>query len=177
MAVREILLVDQPILRQKAQKVKRLDPSLSKLIDDMVETMHAANGLGLAAPQVGVGVQLAVVQLPKPAKDDEERLPYAGKLFVLFNPEIVQAEGEETAEEGCLSLPGYVGKVRRAEWVVLKARDRRWREVKYKVDGLLARAFQHEVDHLNGVIYVDRMDDPNELRRVEPGTEEEVEKV
>jgi peptide deformylase len=171
MAVRQIVFTGEPVLRQKAQKVRRVDKSIEKLMDDMVETMRAANGLGLAANQVGVAQRVIAVEIPK---DEED--PQSGKLYTLINPEII-AQSEEllATEEGCLSIPYYYGEVTRPEAVVVKARDRKWREVKIKAQGMLARALQHEIDHLSGILFVDRMDDMSKLRYVPDRSEAEVE--
>jgi peptide deformylase len=155
MAVRPIVVVGNPVLRRPAVKVKRMDPALQELIDDMIDTMRAAPGVGLAAPQVGVPLRLAVIEVD-------------GVLTTLFNPEIVKLEGEYEPEEGCLSVPGYWGKVKRAERVVVKARDRGWKEVRVKGEGLFAQALQHEIDHLDGKLYIDRLENPGSLQRVEP---------
>ena len=169
MAVLPLTTASNPLLRQKARKVSRIDASIQKLIDDMVETMHAANGVGLAAPQVGVPLRLAVIQLP--ADSDE---PMAGELIVLINPEIVKSSGTVEMDEGCLSLPGYVGKVRRAEKVTVKALDRQGRPFRLKAEGLLAEAIQHEIDHLNGVLFFDHLVENEVLRPVrQPEAEEE----
>lgn len=168
MAIRPIILADNPILRKKSKKVKHFGEALQVLIDDMAETMHAANGAGLAAPQVGVLERVIVVQLP----EDEED-PQGGKLFALCNPQIIRAEGEEAGEEGCLCLPGYVGEVNRATSVTVKAQDRRGKKVRIKAEGFLARAFQHETDHLNGILYIDRVESPDKIRRIVLPEEEE----
>lgn len=164
MAVRKIAYLGEPVLRQKAQKVRQSDKTVEKLIDDMVETMHAAQGIGLAANQVSVPQRVVVVQL---ALDEED--PQSGTLYALINPEIVSPSDDLVmAEEGCLSIPHYYGEVVRHDMVVIKARDRKWREVKVKASGLLARVFQHEVDHLNGVLFLDRMETIDKLRYVPP---------
>ena len=170
MAVREIIFADNPILREKSKKVKDFGEALQVLIDDMVETMQAANGLGLAAPQVGVLQQVIIIQLPE---DEEE--PQSGKLFALCNPQIVRADGEEESEEGCLCLPGWVGEVKRATSVTVKAQDRRGKKVRIKAEGFLARVFQHETDHINGILYIDRVESPDKIRRIVPSEEEESE--
>jgi peptide deformylase len=171
MSIRKIVFVGEPILRQKAQKVRHVDKSIEKLIDDMAQTMHDANGLGLAANQVGVLQRVVVIELPY----DEEDLQ-SGKLYALINPEIVQASDELISiEEGCLSIPYYFGAVTRPDAVVVKARDRKWREVKIKATGMLARAIQHEIDHLNGVLYIDRMESMDKLRYVPATSEAEAE--
>ena len=170
MAVRPIVRADNPLLRQKSKKVKRFGQALQNLIDDMVETMHAVHGLGLAAPQVGVSQQVIVVQLP----EDDEEDPQSGKLYVLCNPEIVRTAGEEEeSEEGCLSVPGFAGDVQRAAVVTVKGLDRRGKKMRIKAEGLLARAFQHEIDHINGVLYIDRVDSPEKIRRIVPVEEQE----
>lgn len=170
MAVREVIFADNPILREKSKKVKDFGEALQVLIDDMVETMHAVNGLGLAAPQVGVLQQVIIIQLPE---DEEE--PQSGKLFALCNPQIVRADGEEESEEGCLCLPGWVGEVKRATSVTVKAQDHRGKKVRIKAEGFLARAFQHEIDHINGILYIDRAESPDKIRRIVPSEEEESE--
>jgi len=172
MAVRDIIFADNPILREKSKKVRDFGEALQVLIDDMLETMHAANGLGLAAPQIGMLQQVIIIQLPE---DEEE--PQSGKLFALCNPQIVRADGEEESEEGCLCLPGYVGEVKRATSVTVKAQDRRGKKVRIKAEGFLARVFQHETDHINGILYIDRVESSDKIRRIVPSEEEEREDV
>lgn len=172
MAVRPIVQADNPLLRKKSKKVKRFGRALQNLIDDMVETMHAVHGLGLAAPQIGVSQQVIVIQLP----EDEED-PQSGKLYVLCNPEIVKTAGEEESEEGCLSVPGFAGDVRRAAVVTVKGLDRHGKKIRIKAEGLLARAFQHEIDHINGTLYIDRVDSPEKIRRIVPVEEQEPQEV
>jgi len=155
MAVRPILVVGNPVLRRKAMKVKRVDAGIQALIDDMIETMRAAPGVGLAAPQVGVPLRVAVIEVDK-------------TLTTLINPEIIRLEGECELEEGCLSVPGYWGRVKRAESVVVRARDRTWREIRVKGEGLFGQALQHEIDHLEGKLYIDRLENLDALQRVEP---------
>ncbi len=155
MAVRPILTSEHPILRQKAKRVPRVDDAIRKLIDDMVETMLAAPGVGLAGPQVGIGLRVIVL------KTDEN-------LHVLVNPEMIKAEGEQIGYEGCLSVPGYVGEVKRFERVITRGRNRKGKEVRIKGDGLLARAIQHEIDHLDGILFVDKLTSLDTLRKVEP---------
>ena len=164
MAVRTILTLEHPALRQKARRVKHFGEALQKLADDMVETVRAAPGVGLAATQIGVIERVFVAELP----EDEED-PQSGKLFILVNPEIVKASAEEEErEEGCLSIPGYVGDVRRATWVTIKGQDVKGREIRVKAYDMLARVFQHEMDHLDGVLLLDRVDSPDKIRRVQP---------
>lgn len=167
--MRRIVLINEPILRKKAKKVKSFDAGLKALVDDMVEAMHAANGVGLAAPQVGIPQRIIVVQLPA---DDEE--PEAGKLFVLVNPEI-QAQSEDLVpgEEGCLSVPGLVGEVNRARGITLRACNLKGKRFRVSAEGYLARVFQHELDHLEGVLFLDRVEGEDKLRRLTPEGEKE----
>jgi peptide deformylase len=161
MAVLPILKAEHPVLRGKAKRVGRIDGSLQKLIDDMAETMRAVGGVGLAAPQVGVPLRLAVIEVPADYED-----PYAGELIVLVNPEIVKSADEYSTEEGCLSLPGYAGDVQRAKKVTFKAKDRNGKEYRLKTEGLLAQAVQHEIDHLDGVLFYDHLPSMEALRRL-----------
>jgi|SRR5579864_86514 len=160
MAVLPILTQEAPILRQKAKRVPRLDESIRKLIDDMVDTMIAAPGVGLAAPQVGVPLRVIVF------KTDQN-------LHTLVNPELVKGEGEQVGLEGCLSIPGYVGEVARYQRVVARGLNRHGKTVKIKGDDLLARAIQHEIDHLDGILFTDRLTNLSTLRKVEPQEEEQ----
>ena len=155
MALRPILVVGNPVLRQKAKRVSQFDRNLQRLIDDMIETMRAAPGVGLAGPQVGIPLRLAVIEV-----DD--------KITVIINPEIVKRSGEVELDEGCLSVPGYWGKLTRSEHVTVKARNRDGREFRVSADGLLAQALQHEIDHLDGLLYIDRMASLDDLQRSEP---------
>jgi peptide deformylase len=150
MAVREIKTYPEKVLQTKASPVERIDGEIQRLIDDMIETMYAAPGIGLAAPQVGVSKRLIVVDV---SLRDEEKTP----LIVLINPEILAAEGELESEEGCLSLPGYTTAVKRAENVVVRGMDREGNPVEIGGEGLLCRALQHEIDHLNGTLLIDRI--------------------
>ncbi|HET9410995.1 MAG TPA: peptide deformylase [Candidatus Dormibacteraeota bacterium] len=155
MAIRPILNFDQPVLREKAKKVARVDTSIQRLIDDLAETMLAAPGAGLAAPQIGVPLRVCVV------KGDDNQ------IWALVNPEIVRSDGVQVGYEGCLSYPGWVGEVARYETVVVKGRNRRGKEVRIKSNGFTARAFQHELDHLDGVLFIDRLTNLDTLQRVE----------
>jgi peptide deformylase len=151
MTVLEIVQIGNPVLRQRSTKITRFDQALSRLADDMIETMHVSNGVGLAAPQVGVNKRLIVVEMP-----DDEDYPHPGERWAICNPEIVKASREtEVGQEGCLSVAGYVGLVERAKSVVVRGQDLDGRQVRVKATDFLARAFQHEIDHLNGVLYVD----------------------
>ena len=162
MATIPIRTLPDPVLRQKARKVSVLDPSVRKLIDNMLDTMFDANGVGLAAPQIGVPLRIITICLPE--EDAQE--------IVLVNPEIIKKSGEREIEERCLSVPGYCGKVKRAVSVTAKGRDADWKEVRIKADGLLAQALEHEIDHLNGVLYVDLVEKPEDLTKVEPENKE-----
>ncbi len=150
-------IVPDPILRQKAKRVSAITPSLKRLIDDMIETMHDAHGVGLAANQVGVLQRVIVIQLPE---DEEPR--------VFINPEIVRREGEREVEEGCLSIPGYRGLVKRSVKVRAKGLDSKGKVVRVNADELLAQALEHEIDHLNGVMYIDHLVDRDKLWKEEP---------
>jgi len=154
-AVRPILNFDQPVLREKAKRVGRVDTSIQRLIDDLVETMLAAPGAGLAAPQIGVPLRVCVV------KGDDNQ------IWALVNPEVVKHDGVQIGYEGCLSYPGWVGEVARYETVVVKGRSRRGKEVRIKSSGFTARAFQHEIDHLDGVLFTDRLTNIDTLKRIE----------
>lgn len=152
MALREIRIYPDPVLRNKTARVEKIDSSLDRLIEDMVATMHAAPGVGLAANQVGVAIQLAVIDLSS-RENEEQRHP----LLVIINPEILSMEGSITEEEGCLSIPDYAEKVKRAARVKVRAQDRTGKIVEIEAEGLLAKALQHEIDHLNGLLFVDRL--------------------
>jgi len=167
MAIRKIVTIDEdnPILRQKARPVKRVTPEIRQLMDDMIETMRAASGVGLAAPQVNVPLRVIVAEVPK----DPEN-PEAGTLvYALANPEIVRISHErEEGEEGCLSIPGVYGYVERAKSVTVRALGRSGRRVRIRAEGFLARVLQHEVDHLNGILFIDHITDPEKMWMVEP---------
>lgn len=144
MAIRMIVKHPDDVLRERAKEVTKFNANLHKLLDDMADTMYDADGVGLAAPQVGIAKRVFVVDA------DEEH-----GLLELINPEIVSREGEQFGPEGCLSIPGLQGDVRRAQKVVIRAQDRYGNPVEYTGTDLLARAFQHELDHLNGVLFID----------------------
>jgi peptide deformylase len=151
MALMPIVKVPEGVLRQKTKKVKKIDASIQKLIDDMIDTMHDAPGVGLAANQVGVSLRICVIHVPG---DD---------VVTLINPEIVRRSGTRQCEEGCLSLPGYKGVVPRSEKVVVKGLNRDGRPVRYHATDLFAEAIEHEVDHLNGILYFDYLDSIDRL--------------
>lgn len=158
MTILPIRSLPDPVLRRKAKRVSIIGNSVQKLIDDMLETMHAVPGrVGLAAPQVGVSLRVIVIGIP-----EEEDI-------VLINPELVRTKGEQLVDEGCLSLPGYVAEIKRAESVTVKGLDRNGKKIRIKGDGLLAQALQHEIDHLNGMIYADHLESMDKLQKIEPG--------
>ena len=153
MANRPILTADEPILHQRASKVTHFDASLHRLLEEMVETMRDAPGIGLAANQIGVPLQVAVIELEE-------------KVTELINPQLVRSSGEIIDWEGCLSIPGFVAEVRRHAKVTVKAKNRHGKEFRVKAEDLFARALQHEIDHLNGILYIDYLDSLEELVRV-----------
>ena len=164
MTIRRILTAEEPILRERTKKVSTFDASLHRLLDDMLETMRDAPGVGLAANQVGVPLQVAVIEI------DE-------RITELVNPQIVRSSGEQLDWEGCLSIPGYVAEVGRAAKVTVKARDRNGREFRIKGEELLSRALQHELDHLNGTLYIDYLESLEELVRVSEAHDEVTEET
>ncbi len=171
MPVRSIVLYDDPLLRKKSRHVRRVSPDLQELVDDMVETIHTADGIGLAAIQVGVPERVIVVQLP----EDEEN-PGDGKLYAVINPELARKSREmEDGIEGCLSIPGWVGELPRHRTVTVKGLDRQGRAVRIKAEGLLARVFQHEIDHCDGILFIDYIEDPEKIWPVPEGEEEAAE--
>ena len=152
MAVLQISTLPDPMLRQKAKRVTKIDDSIQKLIDDMIDTLHAdPNRAGLAAPQVGVSLRIAVIEVPEQ------------ELLTLINPEIVKKEGERIVQEGCLSIPGYFGEIKRAVTVKVKAQNRFGKQFRLKAQGLLAQALEQELEHLDGILYIDHLESPEKL--------------
>ncbi|KTD64623.1 peptide deformylase [Legionella spiritensis] len=145
MAIRKIVYLPDAVLRQVAKPVETFDDSLQTLIDDMFETMYSVNGVGLAAPQIGVSLRLSVIDV---IGDKTQQI-------VIANPEIITAEGEKEYQEGCLSVPGVYDTVVRAEKVTVRAQDRHGQAFEMTADGLLGECFQHEIDHLHGKLYID----------------------
>lgn len=161
MSVREIVQMGHPVLRQRAKKIHRVDASIHRLVDDLVDTVHAANGAGLAAPQIGVPLRAIVTNV-----DDS--------LQIVLNPEIVKASEEmEDGEEGCLSIRGWYGPVKRKERVTIRGLSVTGKPLKLKAEGWEARAFQHEIDHLDGILFIDRMEDRSLLHQVTDDEEEQ----
>jgi peptide deformylase len=164
MAIRPILTAEDPILRERTKRVSHFDASLHRLLDDMLVTMRDAPGVGLAANQIGVPLQVAVIEVD-------------GTVTELVNPQIVKTSGEQLDWEGCLSIPGYVAEVARHDKVTVKARDRHGREFRVKGTELFSRALQHEIDHLNGALYIDTLESLEELVRVSDAHDEVTEET
>jgi len=162
MAIHKVITAENPILRRKAKKIHRFDPSIQKLAEDMFETMHSARGVGLAAPQIAQSIRIFVAE-------------FEDHKVAMVNPEIVKAEGEVLGIEGCLSIPGYIGEnIRRAEKIVVKGQDVRGKSIKVNAEGWFARVLQHEIDHLDGILFLDRLDRPEDLHEVREEDEEEL---
>jgi peptide deformylase len=152
MAILQIHTLPDPVLRRKAKRVAKIDDSIQKLIDDIIDTIRAdPNRAGLAAPQVGVLLRVAVIEVPEQ------------ELITLINPEIIKKEGERIVQEGCLSIPGYFGEIKRAVTVKVKAKDRHGKEFRLKAEGLLAQALEQEIEHLDGILYIDHLENPEKL--------------
>lgn len=147
MAIRKIRLDGDDVLRKTCKPVEKMTPRIQTLIDDMFDTMYEANGVGLAAPQVGILKRIVVIDICE------------GEAYTLINPQIIEADGEQEGDEGCLSLPGLVGTVKRPQHVICKAYDRDMNEITVEGEGLLARAICHELDHLDGILYKDKAED------------------
>jgi peptide deformylase len=168
MAILDIITEGDQRLRQKAVKIKRIDTGIRRLAEDMYETMLDAPGIGLAAPQVGVLMRLITIDIPDDYEDDGSE----GASLILINPEIIKATGSQIEPpEGCLSIPNWIGNVPRAQRVVVKARDLDFREVRVRAEGLVARALQHEIDHLDGILFTDRVVDKSSLKYITPKEE------
>src|SRR5574340_53680 len=166
MAIRDIITVPDEVLRRKSHKVTAFDKEMQKLVDDMVQTMREAPGVGLAAPQIDVPLRLIVVEY----EEDDEKEDSPKRLYVVANPEITDVSEEtELGIEGCLSVPGLIGEVERNLEIVVRGQNRHGKPVKIKANGWLARIFQHEIDHLDGVLYTDRA-----TRVWKPAPEEEM---
>ena len=168
MAIRKIVTVSEPasdVLHRPAKRVREFGPELHQLLDDMLETMRAAPGVGLAAPQVGVSRRVTVVEYP----EDEEDPENTRRVFELVNPEIIKRKGQEVGQEGCLSIPGMAADVDRATFVLVRAQDRNGKEIRIKAYDWLARIFQHEIDHLLGVLMTDKAEQIYRLHENEDG--------
>ncbi len=171
MPVRKVIYADDGRLRQKADKIQQFTPELKQLAEDMLETMRLYQGVGLAGPQLGVMQRIFVAELPPP-EDDETPDPQSGVSYILINPEIVAAS-QELIEgvEGCLSIPTWYGQVERPLWVELTAQDINGRQLRLRAENFLARIFMHELDHLNGVLFIDYIKDPDKLWQILPEDE------
>ena len=197
MAVLPIRLANDPILRQRAKKVHNIDASIQRLIDDMIETMRDAPGVGLAANQVGVALRVIVIEVPDVTEEEDDETPddngtdgdddetpedngtdgddeaapvrpEGWTLYTVINPQIVKRSGERTLDEGCLSLPGYLGPTPRSVKVTVKGQDRDGKQIRIKAENnLLAEVLEHEIDHINGSLYIDRLESPDQLVRLD----------
>lgn len=164
MTIKNIIQPNNPTLRRKARPVTRFDDDLQTLIDDMIETMRHVNGVGLAAPQVDVPLRLAVIETLPDYDEDGQEIEGTRDLYVIVNPEIVwHSRDQVDGIEGCLSIPGYIGEVSRATSVRVRAQDRHGKKVRLRLHDWDARIFQHEIDHLDGVLYIDRLTAPENL--------------
>ena len=152
MAILPIYKYPHTILRQRAKKISTIDKSIQKLVDDMMDTLQNSGGVGLAANQIGVLKRLIVIQLP----EDEEPTAY-------INPEIIHREGKREVQEGCLSIPGYYGTITRSMWIKAKGMDRTSRIIKITAEGLLSQIIEHEIDHINGILYIDHLNTHEDL--------------
>ncbi len=171
MALRKVITTENPILRKKAKKVHHFDSSLQRLVEDMFETMHASNGVGLAGPQIAQSIRVLVAEYEDPEEGEHHRV-------TLFNPEIVKTEGEELGTEGCLSIPGYVGdNIRRSAKILVKGQDVKGKGIRVHAQGWFARILQHEIDHLDGILFLDRLERAEDLREVTAAEEAEDEAV
>ncbi len=173
MAKIDVVKLPNPILRQKVRPLTRFDAEIQTLIENMIDTMRESNGVGLAGPQVNFPYRLAVIEsLPKKDEAGNE-IENSRELFVVANPEIIWVSREMAdGIEGCLSIPGYLGEVERHEAIRVRCQDRNGRKIRLRLDGWTARIFQHEIDHLNGVLYIDKLTAPENF-----WTEEEFEKL
>jgi peptide deformylase len=171
MTVREIITPPNPTLRKKAKKVRDVTPAVQSLVNNMIETMRVSSGVGLAAPQIDVSQRVIVVEYGEGLEDPEKEAA-PPKLYVVINPEIVRNSRETVSgNEACLSVPGYYGEVDRYEAVTVKGLDRDGKPLRIKAKGWLARIFQHEIDHLDGVLYIDRADPIYRVEAEESATE------
>tara|TARA_B100001750_G_scaffold33155_1_gene23023 strand:- start:7414 stop:7908 length:495 start_codon:yes stop_codon:yes gene_type:complete len=152
LAILPIYKYPHTILRQRAKKIRTIDKSIQKLVDDMMDTLQNSGGVGLAANQIGILKRLIVIQLP----EDEEPTAY-------INPEIIHREGKREVQEGCLSIPGYYGTITRSMWIKAKGMDRKSRIMKITAEGLLSQIIEHEIDHINGILYIDHLNSHEDL--------------
>ncbi len=161
--IREVKRIGDPVLRKKAKKVEKITRDVLKLIDDMLETMHHHNGVGLAAPQIGIPQRMFVVEM-----EHNDEIPGSGITYALINPELLRTDGALlTGAEGCLSIPGWRGDVERPTKAIIKGQDRHGNRIKVEVEGGIARAMLHELDHLDGVLYIDKLTAPDRIWQVD----------
>ena len=158
MTTLDIVTLPAPVLRQKTRPVTDFGPETQELIDNMIETMRAANGVGLAAPQIGRSLRLAVIEDMPKFDDEGNEIPDSRDLYAIANPEIVwESRTVVDGIEGCLSIPGYLGEVERAEAIRVRGLDRHGKKIRLRLKDWTARIFQHEIDHLDGVLYIDKL--------------------
>jgi len=156
MTVLQIIQPDNPLLRRPAARIKDFGPELQSLVDDMFDTMVDAEGVGLAGPQVAQSLRIILARTPDDEESQEKYADDAGKLYVVANPKIIRRSDEMVSDvEGCLSLPGLLGEVERHESIEVAGQDRQGRPIRLSAAGWLARVFQHEIDHLDGILYID----------------------
>ena len=161
--IRDVKRIGDPVLRKKSKKIEKITRDVQKLIDDMLETMHHHNGVGLAAPQVGIAQRVFVVEM-----NASDEIPGSGITYAIVNPELVRTDSEQlTSAEGCLSIPGWRGDVQRPARAVIKGLDRDGNRIKLEVEGGIARAMLHELDHLEGVLYIDKLIAPDRIWQVD----------
>jgi peptide deformylase len=156
MAILPIRTEPDSILTLKSKRLSTIDKAIQMLIHNMLETMNAANGVGLAAPQIGTLLRVIVISIP------------GEDIITLINPKIARKTGDRLINEGCLSIPGYIGQIKRSVSVTVKGRDQNGKKIRIKANGLLAQALEHEIDHINGVLYINYLDSKDNLRKIEP---------
>ena len=149
MSLKDILIYPEKKLRKKSRHVEKIDKKIHKLLDDMADTMYHAPGVGLAAPQIGENIRVLVVDVSTKEEEND--------LLELINPEITQSSGKQISEEGCLSIPGFYGNITRKKYVTVEALDRNGEEIVIEAEDLLSRVLQHEIDHLDGILFFDKM--------------------
>ncbi len=172
MAVRPIITIGDARLKQRSRPIDKITAETRTLISDMIDTLHDSHGVGLAAVQVGELQRLVLVEVP-----EDEEVPGSGQLYVVLNPEIVKTGSErEVGLEGCLSIPGWVGDVERFTDILVRGMNRHGKMIRIHATGYVARVFQHEIDHCNGVMYIDRLVAPDRFWQVKEGEEEEAER-
>ena len=165
MAVLPLTYIPDNVLRKKTRKVTKLTSEMFSLIEDMIETMHVENGVGIAANQVGRNLRIAYIEIPEEAEENRE--VSENLSYLLINPEIIKRVGTREVDEGCLSIPGFRGNLIRSVKITVRAQDIEGKEFRIKAENLLAQALEHEIDHLNGIVYIDRMQDLDRLYKLD----------